>query len=423
LSWLGSLVPCGRPGYDGAMAEPAEMGKGKIAWAQAHMPVLSRVARELAGSEALAGLRVAISVHLEAKTACLALALRQAGAEVAVSGSNPLSTQDDVAQALAEEGVRVNARRGESPEEYLEHLKETLSIRPQVVLDDGGDLTALLHGEHKELGRELLGICEETTTGVVRARKLAARGRLCWPVLAVNDARMKHLFDNRYGTGQSTWDAIMRATNLLVAGKEVVVAGYGWCGRGIALRARGLGARVTVCEVDPVRAAEALMDGFSVAPMAQAIRKADLLVAATGCRDVVTFEHLLSAKDGLVLANAGHFDVEIDVRGLRERARGRRVREEVEEFTLPGGKRVYLLAAGRLVNLVAGDGHPVEIMDLSFSLQALSLAWLAREGSGLPPGVYPVPPEVDERVARLFLESCDVQIDTLTPGQRQYLGL
>jgi len=398
-------------------------GREKIAWARAHMPVLAEVERELERQRTLAGLRVAVSVHLEAKTARLALALREAGAEVAVTGSNPLSTQDDVAAALAAEGLRVYARRGVSETEYWEHLRRTLEIRPQLVLDDGGDLTALLHRECGEHGEGLIGICEETTTGVLRLRKLAAAGKLRWPAVAVNDARMKYLFDNRYGTGQSTWDAIMRTTNLLIAGKEVVVAGYGWCGRGIALRAQGLGAKVTVCEVDPVRAAEALMDGFSVAPMAQAIRKADFLVTATGCRGVVTYEHLLSAKDGLVLANAGHFDVEIDVATLRARAPGRRVRDGVEEFELPGGKRVYLLAEGRLVNLVAGDGHPVEIMDLSFALQALCLAWLAREGSGLSPEVYPVPAEVDERVARLFLKSRGAGIDQLTPEQQAYLGL
>ena len=403
--------------------EVVAQGKEKIAWARAHMPVLAQVTRELTSSGALSGLRVAMSIHLEAKTARLALALKEAGAELAVSSSNPLSTQDDVAAALAAEGIKVNARRGASESEYFDDLKRTLAIAPQVVLDDGGDLTSLLHGECEELGRDVIGICEETTTGVVRLRKLSAEGRLKWPAVAVNDARMKHLFDNRYGTGQSTWDAIMRATNLLIAGKDVVVVGYGWCGRGIALRAQGLGAKVTVCEVDPVRAAEALMDGFSVAPLEEAIQGADFLVTATGCRDVVTFEHLLSAKDGLVLANAGHFDVEIDVRALRERGQGRRVRENVEEFTLPGGKRVYLLAEGRLVNLVAGDGHPAEIMDLSFALQALSLAWLAQHGSGLSPGVYPVPDEVDEKVARLFLKSRSVRIDSLTPAQRKYLGL
>ncbi|MCD5407907.1 adenosylhomocysteinase [Candidatus Bipolaricaulota bacterium] len=405
------------------MTDLVARGQEKIAWARAHMPVLAEVGRELRESEVLAGLRVAISIHLEAKTACLALTLQEAGAAVSVTGSNPLSTQDDVAAALAAAGLRVHARRGASAAEYREHLTRVLEIKPQLVLDDGGDLTALLHGECAQLGESLIGICEETTTGVLRLRGLSREGKLRWPALAVNDARMKHLFDNRYGTGQSTWDAIMRATNLLVAGKRVVVAGYGWCGRGIALRAHGLGARVTVCEVDPVRAAEAMMDGFSVAHLAEAIRGADFLITATGCRDVVRWEHLLSAKDGLVLANAGHFDVEIDVRALRERAQGRRVRENVEEFLLPGERRVYLLAEGRLVNLVAGDGHPVEIMDLSFALQALSLAWLAREGRGLSPGVYPVPEEVDERVARLFLRSRGVEIDSLTPGQREYLGL
>jgi len=401
----------------------SEDGARKIAWARAHMPVLAEVGRGLRESGALSGLRVAISIHLEAKTACLALILREAGAEIAVTGSNPLSTQDEVAAALAAQGLIVHARRGVGAREYQAQLKRTLEIRPHLVLDDGGDLTALLHRECAHLGEELIGICEETTTGVLRLRKLAAAGELRWPALAVNDAHMKHLFDNRHGTGQSTWDAIMRATNLLVAGKRVVVVGYGWCGRGIALRARGLGAQVTVCEVDPVRAAEALLDGFSLAPLAEAIRQADFLVTATGCRDVVRWEHLLTAKDGLVLANAGHFDVEIDVRALRERTPGRRVRENVEEFELPGGRRVYLLAEGRLVNLVAGDGHPVEIMDLSFALQALCLAWLAEQGRGLAPGVYQVPPEIDQQVARLFLRSRGVELDSLTPAQREYLGL
>lgn len=404
------------------MADLITRGQEKIAWARAHMPVLAEVGRELKESRVLTGLRVAISVHLEAKTAVLALTLHEAGAELSVTGSNPLSTQDDVAAALAAAGPAVHARRGAGEAEYREHLRRVLEIKPQLVLDDGGDLTALLHGECEQAGESLIGICEETTTGVLRLRELAQAGKLRWPALAVNDARMKYLFDNRYGTGQSTWDAIMRATNLLITGKRVVIAGYGWCGRGIALRARGLGAKVTVCEVDPVRAAEALLEGFSVAPLAEAIREADFLITATGCRDVVRWEHLLAAKDGLVLANAGHFDVEIDVRDLRERAKGKRARENVEEFSLPGGKRIYLLAAGRLVNLVAGDGHPVEIMDLSFALQALSLAWLARKGAGLSPGVYPVPGAVDERVARLFLRSRGVRIDSLTPAQRRYLG-
>lgn len=387
------------------------------------MPLLARIEAEFARERPFSGVRIAISIHLEAKTARLALALAAAGAELAITSSNPLSTQDDVAEALRAEGFSVYAARGVPEEIYREDLRRTLSIRPHLVLDDGGDLTALLHGECAASGKDTIGICEETTTGVTRLRKLASKGKLRYPAVAVNDARMKYLFDNRYGTGQSTWDAIMRTTNLLVAGKTVLVVGYGWCGRGIALRARGLGARVVVAEVDPLRAAEALMDGFSVAPLREAIRGADLLITATGCRDVVTWEDILAAKDGIVLANAGHFDVEIDVRSLRERAEGHVVRDHVEEFRLPNGKRVYLLAQGRLVNLVAGDGHPVEIMDISFALQALSLRWLLQEGRGLPAGVYPVPREIEDEVAKLFLEARGVRIDTLTPEQREYLGL
>jgi adenosylhomocysteinase len=399
------------------------MGKEKIAWARAHMPVLAEIERRLAQKQPFSGLRIAVSIHLEAKTARLVLALRAGGAELAVTGSNPLSTQDDVAAALAGEGVSVFARRGASAAEYQEHLWRVLGFRPHLVLDDGGDLTAILHGEGAKLGDEVIGIGEETTTGVRRLHQLEREGRLRFTAVAVNDARMKNLFDNRYGTGQSVWDAIMRTTNLLVAGKTVLVAGYGWCGRGIALRARGLGAHVVVSEVDPVRAAEALMEGFAVAPLGEAIGESDFLITATGCRDVVAFDDLLRAKDELILANAGHFDVEIDVAALRQCAVGQTVRENVEEFLLPDGKRVYLLAQGRLVNLVAGDGHPAEIMDLSFALQALSLWWLIRERGRLRPGVYPVPAAVDEEVGRLFLQSRGVRIDSLTPVQRAYLGL
>jgi adenosylhomocysteinase len=386
------------------------------------MPVLALLEAELRGEKPFAGLRIAVCIHLEAKTARLALALKELGAEVAVASSNPLSAKDDVVAALEKE-VATHARYGSSETEYTAYLKRVLAIRPHLVLDDGGDLCLLLHRECWDLGADVIGACEETTTGLVRLRVLAAERRLRFPAVAVNDARMKQLFDNRYGTGQSVWDAIMRATNLLVAGKRVLVVGYGWCGRGIAGRARGLGAEVAVAEVDPVRAAEALLEGFAVAPVREAIRAADFVVTATGCTDAVTYEDLLAAREGAILANAGHFDVEIPVRPLRERARARRVREHVEEFTLPGGKRVYLLAQGRLVNLVAGDGHPAEIMDLSFALQLLSLLWLAREGRRLVPGVYPVPAEVDDRVARLFLASRGVRIDELTPKQRAYLGL
>ena len=401
--------------------EQTARGRLKIDWARAHMPLLSALRGEFVEEHPFAGCRIGVSIHLEAKTACLAILLRDGGAEVAVTGSNPLSTQDDVASALSlEEGVRVHARRGISETEYVAHLYQVLSARPDLILDDGGDLVRLLHeGE----GRPVRGGCEETTTGVARLRALTREGRLRFPMIAVNDARMKHLFDNRYGTGQSAWDGILRSTNLLVAGKSVVVVGYGWCGRGIAERADGLGARVTVCEVDPVRAVEAAMDGFTVAPLSLAITTADVLITATGCRDVVTRAHLERAKEGLLLANAGHFDVEIDVAGLRSMAAGERsVRDGIREFTLRDGRRVNLLGEGRLVNLVLGEGHPVEIMDISFALQALSLRHLV-QSPALPPGLYPVPPEIDERVARMALAALGAEIDALTPVQRDYLGL
>jgi len=404
------------------MDEVRARGWEKIRWVRDHMPVLALLEERYAPQKPLSGMRVAMAIHLEAKTARLALALKDLGAELAVTSSNPLSAKDDVAQALAEE-MPVYARGEATEEEYQEFLRRVLSIRPHLVLDDGGDLTLLLHGEAWELGQETLGVCEETTTGVIRLRQLEREGRLRFPAVAVNDAQMKSLFDNRYGTGQSVWDAIMRATNLLVAGKTVLVVGYGWCGKGIAQRARGLGAEVIVAEVDPVKAAEALMEGFRVMPVREALPQADFVITATGCISAVTYEDLLSAKDGCILANAGHFDVEIEVKELYARARVRRVREHVEEALLPNGKRLYLLAKGRLVNLVAGDGHPAEIMDLSFSLQLRSLVWLAREGKGLRPQVYPVPREVDHEVARLFLQSRGVRLDELTPAQRAYLGL
>ncbi len=404
------------------MNEARKSGWEKIQWVRDHMPILALLEERYAKEKPLAGKRVSMAIHLEAKTARLALAIKNLGGEVAVTSSNPLSAKDDVAQALAEE-MPVYARGEASEEEYQEFLLQVLSIRPHLVLDDGGDLSHLLHGKAWDLGQETLGICEETTTGVIRLRKLEREGKLRVPAVAVNDARMKSLFDNRYGTGQSVWDAIMRTTNLLLAGKTVVVVGYGWCGKGIAQRARGLGAAVIVSEVDPVKAAEAVMEGFAVAPVREAIAHADFLVTATGCIDAVTFADVLAAKDGCILANAGHFDVEIDVRAIYANSRVRKVRDHLEECVLPNGKRVYLLAKGRLVNLVAGDGHPAEIMDLSFSLQLLSLLWLAREGGKLPPRVYPVPKEIDEEVARLFLQSRGVAIDALTPRQREYLGL
>jgi adenosylhomocysteinase len=384
------------------------------------MPLLGELRREFAVEQPFRGRRIAMSIHLEAKTACLAILLRDGGGRVAVTGSNPLSTQDDVALALAEEaGISVHARRGVSPEEYTDHLRQTLAVRPDLVLDDGGDLVEVLHVDGV---RGIHGGCEETTTGVARLRRRASRGALAFPMFAVNDARMKCLFDNRHGTGQSVWDAILRSTNLLVAGKSVIVAGYGWCGRGIALRARGLGGRVTVTEVDPVKALEAAMDGFSVAPMRQAIRQADFVVTATGCVGVVSADDLAVANDGVLLANAGHFNVEINLDDLRRLTRtSRRVRDGIDEHTLHDGRRLYLLGEGRLVNLVLGDGHPVEIMDISFALQALTLRHIA-SGPALPPGVYAVPDEVDQDVARRRLAAVETSIDEWTEAQRAYMS-
>jgi len=406
------------------MEDLKSRGRSKIDWASRHMPLLERLRDELKSEQPLAGHRVAMSIHLEAKTACLAILLRDAGAEVWVTGSNPLSTQDDVAAALAEhEGVVVHARHGVSETEYTEHLRQVLAPKPDLILDDGGDLVQLLHEMNESDMGEVLGGCEETTTGVARLAQRARQGALRFPMFAVNDARMKHLFDNRYGTGQSTWDGIMRSTNLLVAGKQVVVAGYGWCGRGIALRARGLGARVTVTEIDPVKAVEAWMDGFLVAPMREAIREADFLVTATGVNDIVTREDLRVAKDGLVMSNAGHFNVEINLNHLAEVATQQRdARHGIVEYTLADGRRLYVLAEGRLVNLALGDGHPVEIMDISFALQALTLCHVAG-GASLPADLYPVPREIDDRVARMKLEDLGTSIDQLTEAQRRYAGL
>jgi len=397
-----------------------ERGKKKIEWAATHMPLLARLRGKFDEDKPLSGHRIGMSIHLEAKTACLALLLRAGGAQVAVTGSNPLSTQDDVASALASEGIAVHAKHGASEAEYFDDLRSVLATEPDLILDDGGDLVKLLHSD---VSLQIRGGCEETTTGVHRLRILEREGKLRFPMYAVNDAKMKYLFDNRYGTGQSVWDGIMRSTNLLVAGKNVLVAGYGWCGRGIAMRASGLGARVLVCEVDPVRAVEAVMDGFWVGNMEEMIERADFLIAATGCSDVVTEGALSRAKDGLVMANAGHFDVEIDKRALTVLAvRQEEVRDGIRQFTFEDGRKVYLLGDGRLVNLVLGDGHPVEIMDISFALQALTLQHIV-ETDPLAPAVYGVPGRIDQRVAEMKLASLGIGIDSLTPDQSAYLGL
>ena len=401
----------------------APQGERKIQWAERFMKLLNAIRARFEREQPFHNVRLGLSIHLEAKTAYLARVLRAGGAEVAVTGCNPLSTQDDVAAALASTGeIAVFAHHGASPEEYEQHLTQVLETRPHVILDDGGDLVNLLHGKLSHLAEGIWGGTEETTTGVRRLKVLAQRNELKFPMFAVNDARMKFLFDNRYGTGQSVWDGIMRTTNLSIAGRTVVVAGYGWCGRGIAMRARGLGADVIITEIDPIRAIEAVMDGFRVLPMEEAAPQGDIFVTATGCRDVIRREHFERMKDGALLANAGHFDVEISKPDLYALAKSHgEIRPNVEEFELPDGRRLYLLAEGRLVNLASGDGHPVEIMDLSFALQALTLEYVAKHHEELSPVLYPVPEEIDRGVAQMALEARGIRLDALTPEQRAYL--
>ncbi len=401
----------------------APSGHKKIDWVRTCMPALSAIEEEFRREQPFQGLRVALSIHLEAKTANLALVLKAGGAEVFATGCNPLSTQDDVAAALAARGVTVNALHGATMEQYEEHLRQTLTCKPHVVLDDGGDFTNLLHGKSEADGAAVRGITEETTTGVLRLRAREKAGALRYPVVAVNDADCKHLFDNRYGTGQSVWDAIMHTTNRQVSGKNVVVAGYGWCGRGVAMRARGLGALVTVTEVDPVKAIEAAMDGFQVRSMDEAAEYGDLFITVTGCHRVITRRHFEKMKSGAMLCNAGHFDVEVDKRDLQDLAvEIFEQRENIMGYRMKDGRVLSLLAEGRLVNLAAGNGHPAEIMDMSFALQALTLRYLARQGASLRPGVYSVPKELDARVAALKLRALGITIDTLTQEQREYLS-
>ena len=403
------------------MSELADRGALRIEWARTHMSVLATIRADLAKSKTLKGRRIGMALHTEAKTAVLALSLAEAGAKVRLASCNPLSTDDAVAAALNERyHLETFAKKWQTKEEYYESLNHVLDLKPEIVIDDGADLISLLHTERRDLLSGVAGGNEETTTGVLRLRAMERDGALAFPVIDVNDAKMKHLFDNRYGTGQSTLDGIMTATNLLIAGKTFVVGGYGWCGRGIAMRARGMGARVVVTEIDPVKAIEANLDGFDVMPMAGAVRQADFIVSATGVKDIVTADHFAGIKDGCVLANAGHFDNEISKADLERLGKRRRVREFVDEYALPGGKKVYLLAEGRLVNLAAGQGHPVEIMDMSFSIQALSADHLARQAGTLAKKVHPVPPDIDDRVARLKLSSMGLSIDALTPAQRAY---
>ena len=403
-------------------ASLAPSGEKKIRWAAAHMPVLAAIAEDFRRDRPFEGLKVALSVHLEAKTAWLCRVLEMGGAEMHVTGSNPLSTQDDVAAALVAGGMDVNAIHGCDEAGYTDDLCRTLECGPHIIIDDGGDLVQLMHTKYKHLIPTVLGGCEETTTGILRLKAMARAGELQFPMMLVNDADCKHLFDNRYGTGQSVWDGIMRTTNLIVAGKKVVVSGYGWCGKGVAMRAAGLGAQVIVTEVDPVRAIEAHMDGYSVMPMDEAAKVGDLFVTVTGCDNVITTAHMMTMKEGAILSNAGHFDVEVDMAGLRKMAVDQyEARHNIMGYVLPNGRTVYVLAEGRLVNLASGDGHPAEIMDMSFAVQALSARWIASR-RGLAPGVYNVPRELDEAIARKKLETMGIQIDSLTDSQKEYIG-
>ena len=401
-------------------------GALKIEWVRHHMPLLNGLEAEFRTERPFAGLKVALSVHLEAKTAYLCEVLSAGGAEMYVTGSNPLSTQDDVAAALVHEGLNVFAWHGATPEEYEAHIRRVLAIGPNIIIDDGGDLVSLMHSEYRDLLPGVIGGCEETTTGILRLQALDKARQLEFPMMLVNNADCKHLFDNRYGTGQSVWDGINRTTNLIVAGKTVVVAGYGWCGKGVAMRAKGLGAQVVVTEVDPIKAMEAVMDGFSVMPMDEAARVGDLFVTVTGCAGVITPAHFAKMKDGAILCNAGHFDVEVDVAGLRAMAvEVAPARNNIMGYRLENGRKLYVIAEGRLVNLAAGDGHPAEIMDMSFAIQALSARYLASHRDSLPRSrgamLHDVPREIDEEVARRKIAYWGCRIDTLTPEQHKYL--
>ncbi|GLW21829.1 adenosylhomocysteinase [Microbispora amethystogenes] len=401
----------------------AEAGERRIEWAARSMPVLQAIGAGFGADRPLDSLRIAACLHVTAETAVLMGALRQGGAEIALAASNPLSTQDDVAAALGVYGIAVHARAGVDRAAYYRHINQALDIEPHVVLDDGCDLVNILHTERVGLLDGVMGGCEETTTGIIRLRQMASEGALRFPVVAVNDTRTKRMFDNRYGTGQSTLDGIMRATNVLLAGRTVIVAGFGFCGRGVAERAKGLGARVVVTEIDPVKALDAALQGYDVRPMSLAAEIGDVFVTVTGNRDVIRAEHLAVMKDGAILANAGHFDVEIDVRALEGMAREVRfgIRPNTDEYVLEDGRRLLLLAEGRLVNLTAAEGHPAAVMDMSFSAQALTVAWLVEEPSRLPPGVHDVPAGIDVEVARLKLAAAGISIDALTAEQEEYL--
>jgi len=402
----------------------ADEGQLRIEWAGHHMPVLRLIRDKFQKERPLEGARLAACLHVTTETANLMLTLQAGGAEVRLCASNPLSTQDDVAAALVKHaGIPVFAIKGEKDEVYYQHINSALEIKPHISMDDGADLVSILHTTRQELLENLTGGTEETTTGVIRLRSMEREGVLRYPIIAVNDAKTKHLFDNRYGTGQSTVDGILRATNILLAGQPFVVVGYGWCGRGLAMRARGMGARVIVTEVDPVKAIEAVMDGFEVMPMEYAARIGDVFVTVTGNRHCIRREHIDMMKDGAILCNSGHFNVEIQIEALEEMAVSRRmVRAFVEEFTMPDGRRLYLLGEGRLINLAAAEGHPAEVMDMSFANQALVSQYLYTLTQPLENRVYTVPDVIDREIARLKLHSMGIRIDTLTEEQKEYLA-
>ncbi|MGC8569746.1 adenosylhomocysteinase [Caldivirga sp.] len=422
----------------------AAKGRLQIEWAESHMPVLMAIRERFSREKPFKGVRIAASLHVTKETAVLAKTLAAGGADVYLAPSNPLSTQDDVAAALAEEGIHVYAWKGMSNREYYNAIGFAISSEPIITLDDGGDVAGTLHKlalgitdesvkyaleiagnkDYVSLIKKILGGTEETTTGVIRFRAMEKDGKLMYPIIAVNDSYTKYLFDNRYGTGQSTWDGIIRATNLLVAGKVIVIAGYGWVGRGVAMRARGLGARrVIVTEVNPIRALEAVFDGFEVMPMNEAAEIGDIFITATGDIRVINLDHMLRMKNGAVLANTGHFNVEIDVEALEKNAKSKReIRPYVVEYLLPNGKKVYLIAEGRLVNLAAAEGHPSEVMDMSFSNQALAAEYILKNKGKLMPRVYRLPQDIDEEIARLKLTSMGIRFDSLTEEQAKYIS-
>jgi len=409
--------------YDIKDSSLAQEGRLRIDWAGKEMPVIKLIKERFSREKPLSGVRVSACLHITTETANLALALKEGGAEVVLCASNPLSTQDDVAAALVEYGVPVNAIKGEDNETYYKHIITTLEHKPQITMDDGADLVSTLHKDYTKLAADVIGGTEETTTGVIRLRNMARAGKLIYPIIAVNDAQTKHFFDNRYGTGQSTIDGITRATNVLWAGRKVVVCGYGFCGRGIARRAQGLGAQVIVTEVRPIAALEAAMDGYQVMPLKKACQVGEVFITATGDMNVIDKMHILEMKDGAILANSGHFNSEINIPALESLAKSKkRVRSSVDEYTLKDGQRIYLLGEGRLINLAAAEGHPASVMDMSFANQALCLEYITRMQSKLEPAVYPVPEEIDQEVGKLKLASMNINIDSLTTEQSDYLA-